>query len=372
MNPVDVLKSLIEIDTRNPPGNTENAVEYLEGLFSSYKTKVVGEDGKLNLIVEISKGNPEFLFTSHLDTVPCDDALLTPKIVDGKIYGRGSCDAKGAVSSIVSAFYNFESESGITLAFTADEEVGGRLGLGKVMETLNPDYVVIGEPFGSDKIGVAQATVVSLNLVVHGKSGHTAIADIREGAVYRASKIITELVDEFSRLKGDRSKYLRKLEELGLEVEYRGNGDAVFNPAIVKAGVKRNVVPDRCVIEADVRLAPWIDVERVRERFQLEDVDVFVAGFLRNFGFSLDAVDVDKDTFLIELIRESIRLEGLNPKAVVTLGVGDIRHVRNKGIPAFYFGPLGEGLHSNSEFVYIDELYRCARIYRNIVNLSEK
>ncbi len=372
MNPVEVLKSLIEIDTRNPPGNTENAVEYLEGLFSSYRTKTVGDGGKLNLIVEISKGEPEFLFTSHLDTVPCDDSMLTPRIVNGKVYGRGSCDAKGCVAAIASAFNEFECDAGIMLAFTADEEIGGRLGLGRVMEHISPDYVIIGEPFGSDRIGVAQATVVSMNLIVHGKSGHTAIADIKKGAIYRASKLITQIVDRFSELEGNKADYMRELERLGLEIEYRGNGDAVFNPSIVRAGIKRNVVPDKCVIEADVRFAPWIDPESVRSHFQLEGVDVFITGYLRSFGFSLDAVRHEDDRKLIEMMRGAIEAEGLKPKAVVTLGVGDIRHVRNRGIPAFYLGPGGGGLHSDDEFVYIDEIHRAVNIYRNIVTLSER
>ncbi len=371
MDSLQILKNLIEIDTRNPPGNTENAVEYLEGLFSSYRTRVVGEDGKLNLIVDISKGNPHFLFTSHLDTVPCDESMLTPRIEDGRVYGRGSCDAKGCVAAIVSAFHGFESEAGIKLAFTADEEIGGRLGLGRVMNHVNPDYVIVGEPFGCDRIGVAQATVVSLNLIVHGRSGHTAIADIKEGAVYRASKLITELVDKFEGMRGRRDEYLSRLESLGLEVEYRGNGDAVFNPSIVRAGIKRNVVPERCVVEADVRFAPWIDVDSVRENFHLDNVDVFITGFLRSFGFSLDSVPYERDRKLIEIMAKAIKQEGVSPKAVVTLGVGDIRHVRNRGIPAFYLGPGGDGLHSDGEFVYIDEIYSTVRIYRNIVTLSE-
>ncbi len=372
MDPVEILKSLIEIDTRNPPGNTENAVEYLEGLFSPYASRTIGENGKLNLIVEISRGKPEFLFTSHLDTVPCDDSMLTPRVENGKVYGRGSCDAKGCVAAIASAFHEFESGAGIKLAFTADEEIGGRLGLGRVMDHISPDYVIIGEPFGSDRIGVAQATVVSMNLIVHGKSGHTAIADIREGAVYKASKLIIQFVDMFSKLKGDREKYMRELERMGLEVEYRGNGDAVFNPSIIRAGVKRNVVPDKCVIEADVRFAPWIDAESVRRQFYLEDVDVFITGYLRSFGYSLDAVKHEDDRRLVEIMRRAIEAENLKPKAVVTLGVGDIRHVRSRGIPAFYLGPGGEGLHSDREFVYIDEIHRAVRIYRNIVTLSEK
>lgn len=369
MDPVEVLKNLIEIDTRNPPGNTESAVEYIETLFSSYSLKVLGKEGKLNVVVEISRGKPEFLFTSHLDTVPSDDSMLTPKVADGRVYGRGSCDAKGCVAAMISAFHGFESDRGITLAFTADEEVGGNLGLGIVMEHLSPDFVIVGEPFGSNRIGVAQASVVALKLIVHGKSGHTATASVREGAVYRASKLIISAVNKFSEIKGNRNEYMSRLRSLGFDVEFRGNGDVVFNPSIVRAGVKRNVVPDVCEIDADVRVAPWVDLSVIREAMRYECVDVFITGYLRPFGFALDGVDERKDIELLNLLGKAIRLERMTPKAVVSLGVGDVRHVRVKGIPAFYYGPGGENLHSKNEFIYIDEIEKAVRVYRRIATL---
>ncbi len=372
MDAVKILSDLIRIDTRNPPGYTSEAVNYLENLFSSFNRKVVGEKGKENLIVEISKGKPEFLFTSHLDTVPCDESMLKPKIEDGKVYGRGSCDAKGCIASIISAFYEFEKEGeiGLKLAFTADEEIGGKLGLGMVMKNLNPDYVIIGEPFGSDKIGIAQAHVISARIEVFGESGHTATADVKKGAIYKASKFIIDTIEIVSKINGGREDYFKKIEEIGLEVEYRGNGDVVFNPSIIRGGIKRNVVPEKCEIEADVRIAPWLSPESLRNYFSYKDIDVKILGYLRAFGYCLDAVNKKRDLELIELIRRAIEIEGLKAKAVVSLGVGDIRHVRYKGIPAFYLGPKGENLHGRNEFVYINEITRVSKIYRNIAELA--
>jgi len=369
MDVVEVLKDLIKIDTRNPPGNTERAVEYLEEIFTSYNTKVSGKDGKMNLVVEISKGKPEFLFTSHLDTVPSDDSMLSPRVENGRVYGRGSCDAKGSVSAMVLAFHDFECDRGIKLAFTADEEVGGVMGLGEVMNNLSPDFVVVGEPFGVNRIGVAQAWVISAKLTVHGQSGHTAMADIKKGAVYRSAEIIINSVNKFSEIEGMGSWYESKIKEMGFELEFRGNGNAVFNPSIIRAGVKRNVVPDRCEIEVDIRIAPWINPREIREIINYEGVEIELNGFLKPFGFYFDDVPEQKDMELLEIMKRAIEKEGMSAKAVVSLGVGDIRHVRVKGIPAFYLGPRGENLHSKNEFVYIDELKKAIRVYRNIVTL---
>ncbi|MEM0023033.1 MAG: M20/M25/M40 family metallo-hydrolase, partial [Archaeoglobaceae archaeon] len=64
---------------------------------------------------------------------------------------------------------------------------------------------------------------------------------------------------------------------------------------------------------------------------------------------------------------EAIRGENLSPKAVFSLGVGDSRHVRKFGIPAFYIGPGGGNLHSEDEFVFISELRLATKIYRSII-----
>ncbi|WP_290898608.1 M20/M25/M40 family metallo-hydrolase [Ferroglobus sp.] len=366
-----VLEELIKIDTRNPPGRTSEAVEFLENIFSSHTTKIYeAEEGKENLVVEIAKGKPSLMFNSHLDTVPAKDILLTPVFVDGRVYGRGSCDAKGCVAAIVEAFLNFEPEIGLKLSFTADEEVGGKLGLDYVLEREKADYVIVSEPFGSDSIGVAQAKVYSIDIIVKGNSGHTASADVKSGAIYKASKLIVDAVDYFSSIEEKNLDSLQKL--LGTPVEIRGRGVAAFNPAIIEGGVKRNVVADKCVIKADVRLMPWVDEAKVFSKIAGGDVELVVQGVLKPYGLSFDGVDLNADLRFFEIIKSSIASFGLKPKATVSLGVGDIRHARKRGIPAFYLGPKGENLHADDEFVYVDEIFRVAKIYRRIAEKLAK
>ncbi len=369
VNILDILKDLIKIDTRNPPGYTGNAVEYIQNIFSSYNCHVIEKNGKENIVIEISRGKPEIMFNSHLDTVPASDLMLNPIIVNGKLYGRGACDAKGCVSAIISAFYGYESYEcgkGIYLSFTADEEIGGKLGLDLVLEKYNPDYIIIGEPTGSDRVGIAQARVISADIVVSGKSGHTAIQDVKEGAIYKASKFIISAVEFFSSLRGNMD-YLNEIKrELGVDIEIRGSGEAVFNPSIIKGGNKRNVVSDRCVIKADIRVMPWIEIDMLREFFRkFEGVEIIVEGHLEPYGFGLDGVEKNKDLKLFNALKNAMK----KCTAVVSLGVGDIRHARKRGIPAFYLGARGGEIHGNGEFVYINDLYRCVNIYRKIVEL---
>ncbi len=368
-DPLELTKDLIKIDSRNPPGLTTDIVEFLESIFSSYKTKIIEKvEGKPNLIVEISKGKPELMLTSHMDTVPAKEALLNPVVVDGKLYGRGACDAKGCIASIVNASLSLTSppECGLKLAFTSDEEIGGVNGLGFVFDRMKSDYVIIGEPFGADRIGVLQAGVVSADIVVRGNSGHTATQDVRGGAIYKASEYIVRVVKDVSSLSGDYKAYHKRFKEIGLELEFRGTNHAVFNPALIKGGVKRNVVAPKCEIQCDVRFAPWIPHERIREVLA-GDVEFKINGVLKPYGLFIDDVDLERDVQFLQLLINSIESKGLKAHGVCSIGVGDTRHVRKHGIPAFYYGPKGYGLHGDNEYVIIDELYTTSDVLREII-----
>ncbi|MEM1576593.1 MAG: M20/M25/M40 family metallo-hydrolase [Archaeoglobaceae archaeon] len=369
---VELTKELIKIDTRNPPGDTSQAVDFLEKLFSSFKTKSYTHEGKESLLVEISKGEKTLMLSSHLDTVPCGDELLNPITVNGKLYGRGSCDAKGCVASICSAVLKLEDIGvGLKVAFTADEEVGGRNGLKKVFEAEKCDAVVIGEPTGCSSINVLQACVLALDIEFEGKDGHTATRDARDGAIFKASKFITEIPELFKNLKGNYEPYKSLFEGLGIPFVIK-TWEAVFNPSIIKGGIKRNVVAPKCELSADIRFAPWISVEEVLHMLSREGLNFKVSGFLPAYGILVDSVPLENDLRLLRIISDAIRSEGLNPRAVFSLGVGDTRHVRKFGIPAFYFGPGGENLHSEDEFVYISELRLATKIYRKIIENFRK
>ncbi len=368
-DPLELTKDLIKIDSRNPPGLTTDVVEFLESIFSSYKTKIIEKvEGKPNLIVEIGKGKPELMLTSHMDTVPAKEALLNPAVVDGKLYGRGACDAKGCIASIVHASLSLTSspECGLKLAFTSDEEVGGVNGLGFVFNRLKADYVIIGEPFGADRIGVLQAAVISADIIVRGNSGHTATQDVKEGAIYKASRYIIRVVEDISSLSGDYKAFSDRLEEIGLKLEFRGANHAVFNPALIKGGVKRNVIAPECEIQCDIRFAPWIPQEKIREILAGE-VDFKINGVLKPYGLFVDEVDVKRDLQLLKLLMDSIISKGLKPHGVCSIGVGDTRHVRKHKIPAFYYGPKGHGLHGDNEYVIIEELYTCSDVLKEII-----
>jgi len=373
---VEITKELVKIDTRNPPGETTRAVEFLEELFSSFKTKVYEKaDGKPSLVVDVKAGNPEIMLTSHLDTVPAPDELLNPVVADGKLYGRGACDAKGCVAAMVVAAFEYinrieelnSENAALKLAFTSDEEVGGVNGLGHVFRHEQSDFVIIGEPLGMGYVGALQACVVSADLTIKGESGHTATKDAREGAIYRAAEYIISRVEEFSKLKGSYSDIKEKFARIGYDFQIRGVSQAVFNPSGISGGTKRNVVADSCRIEADIRFAPWIPREEIRRALRDEGVEIKVNGVLEPYGVFMDEVDEKDDLMLLNAIKRVYERRGAGAVAVFSLGVGDTRHVRKYGIPAVYLGPGGGELHGKNEYVNLDELREFPWVYMDVV-----
>ena len=379
MDVVEITKELVKIDTRNPPGETIRAVEFLEELFSPFKTKIYEKvEEKPSLVVEVVEGSPEIMLTSHLDTVPAPDELLNPVMTDGKLYGRGACDAKGCVAAMVVAAFEYlkrlengQSErirnAGLKLAFTSDEEIGGVNGLGHVFKHERSDFVIIGEPMGMGYVGALQACVVSADLTIRGESGHTATKDAREGAIYRAAEYIISKVEEFSKLKGSYSDIRERFSRIGYDFEIRGVSHAVFNPSGISGGTKRNVVADSCRIEADIRFAPWISREEIRRVLRDEGVEIKVNGVLEPYGVFTDEVREEDDLKLMNAIRKVYERRGAGAVAVFSLGVGDTRHVRKYGIPAVYLGPGGGELHGKNEYVNLDELKEFPYVYVDVI-----
>ncbi len=374
MELINILKDLVKIDTRNPPGITTEAVEYLQRIFSSFRTKVRSKvNGKENLIVDVFRGKPTILLTSHLDTVPSDDILLNPIIVNGKLYGRGSCDAKGCVAAICCAVLGLDDlDIGLKVAFTSDEEVGGSNGLAFVFEKEKADYVLIGEPTGCDSVGVLQASVLSLNINFKGKSGHTATKLAINGAIARASKYILERIKLFNNLYGNFSKFENYFKNLGFHEFKVKTWHAVFNPSLIKGGIKRNVVAPSCTIYADIRFAPWISVDEVRRMLVIDDAEFEVEGFLSPYGPLCDRVNPKSDGIMLKNLVNAIKNNSITPKAVFSLGVGDSRHVRKFGVPAFYYGPGGEDIHGENEFVYVSELFMAVKVYKSFLKLMSE
>jgi succinyl-diaminopimelate desuccinylase len=129
MNALTTLKDLIAIPSVNPMrANSGEAAEraatdYLESLLRREQIDCERQtvaDGRENLIavVHASKGPSTggLLLNSHIDTVPVANMAITPfdpVLKDGRVFGRGSCDAKASIAAMLAALLvlSFNSQS---------------------------------------------------------------------------------------------------------------------------------------------------------------------------------------------------------------------------------------------------------------------
>ncbi|GJQ09568.1 hypothetical protein GpartN1_g1359.t1 [Galdieria partita] len=181
------------------------------------------KERRLNVFASrLGDPNPSIVFCSHLDTVP----PFIPSSVrdDGFLYGRGVCDARGLVASMLIAAQNFSR--GVGLLFVTGEETDhdGMKEANKLR--LDTEYLIVGEPT-ENKIPIAQAGVLKMKLISEGVSCHSAYPERGKSAIVPLIKLLSELL-EF--------KDYPKDPELG---------ETVLNVGLMSGGIADNVIPDR-------------------------------------------------------------------------------------------------------------------------------
>jgi acetylornithine deacetylase len=255
MDAVSLLQDLVRLPS--PSGKEEAVVARLESAFRElgWTPQVRGR----NLTAALDGGEgPLLLLNSHTDTVPVGEEWtkdpLAANVEAGRIYGRGTNDAKGCLVAMVlgaaAAFKTRAPKGRVLLAATCEEEVMGQ-GLEKLLPDLpRPDAAVVGEPTGL-KPAVAQKGLIVLEITAAGRSAHAA-----HGGGVNAVEAAARDVLALSGLAFDRS--------------HAALGRPSLNVTQISGGTRHNVIPDRCKLVVDIRTTPDYSVDeivaRVREK----------------------------------------------------------------------------------------------------------
>ena len=203
----DLLKSLLRIDTTNPPGNEEEAIarvaDYCQQI--GLEANIVSADPKRpNLVArwsaeESNRSGRPLILSCHLDVVPADPERWTHSPFsahdDGEyIWGRGAIDMKGFAAMALATIAKLKSENvaikrDIIFVAVSDEEAGTKLGSRWLVDNHpellggNPEYVIneVGGFTVHQKgrrfypVQVAEKGVAWLRLTVTGKPGHSSL-----------------------------------------------------------------------------------------------------------------------------------------------------------------------------------------------------
>ncbi|MFL6672698.1 MAG: ArgE/DapE family deacylase [Massilia sp.] len=266
---VAFLQQVIRIPTDTPPGNNAphaDAVADMVGEFgwSAEKHAVpqqlvrdYGMESITNLVVRRRYGDagPTLALNAHGDVVPPGEGWTKPPyggvIEDGYIYGRAAAVSKSDFATYIYAVRALEAlgvplKGALELHFTYDEEFGGLLGPGWLLEQglTRPDYVIAAG--FSYNIVTAHNACLQLEITVHGKAGHGAMPETAIDALQAAARILNAIYGQLPELKKIKSKV-------------PGIDSPTMLVGRIDGGTNTNVVPGKVVLKMDRRMIPEED-----------------------------------------------------------------------------------------------------------------
>jgi acetylornithine deacetylase/succinyl-diaminopimelate desuccinylase-like protein len=388
---VELTRDLIQLDTTNPPGQEDIAVELIERVLDEAgiaSARYENARGRSNLVARL-KGRgeaPPFLLQGHVDVVTTvnQDWAHRPfggEIVDGYLWGRGALDMKGGVAMMVSAVLRAQAKGGapgdLVLAVLADEEAGGHQGA-KFLVDKHPELFTgikhgIGESGGVVQhlggkrfypIMVSEKRGCQVLATLRGPGGHGSIP-AHGGAMAKLGEMLTKL--DAGRLPVHITPPVRLLLEgmrEALDEPWKGRMAALLDPAradgmlselgplgrnldaalhntvnatMISGGLKVNVIPSEVQVQLDGRLLPGFGPEdMLRELRAVVGPDPELE--VQLLGPAQPDIDLSQLELLASVLREAD--PGCVPLPFLVTGGTDARHFAKLGIRTYGFLPL--------------------------------
>jgi succinyl-diaminopimelate desuccinylase len=389
------LRRMVKIATVNPPGRDyQSMVEHLRDRLRGLDMKttvhrvpdaVVADAGvdpvfaRYNVVARWDVGARRTVhFNAHYDVVPVAAADWKVEPFDGKVnagwlYGRGAGDMKGSIVALLGALEALRATGttpavNIEISFTADEETGGRLGAGWIVQQglVRADYAVECEGSSGSRVGVGHNGVLWLEVDVVGKAAHASSPDRGVNAFEKMALIVHQLQSMQRRL-------------CAASRRWRDPDGSWRQPTISVGGVfgggqgqKVNTVPARARFTIDRRLVPG---ERLAEA-EAELVGALVEAARRVDArhrvrtlLGIEPCLIDSRGELPAAFARSVRRVRRHAVGFrVTTGFTDLHYFVDKlGLPGIGYGVSGERAHGADERVSVRDLVQTARTYADFL-----
>ncbi len=239
MDAVTLTRQLVDIESIT--GNEAAVGNYLYGELCrlGYQTKKMPVEGERFNVYATSPDHsePAVVFSTHMDTVP---PFIASSEGAGRIYGRGSCDAKGIIAAQIAAAERLRHRGVyVGLLFVAGEERDS-LGAQRANEyvanghTAKPRFLVNGEPT-ENRLALASKGTLRVEVTARGRMAHSAYPELGESA-------IDKLIPALARL---RAMPLPSDPEVG---------PCTLNIGLIEGGRAPNVIPDYAHADLSYRL----------------------------------------------------------------------------------------------------------------------
>ena len=344
LNPVDLLSRLVAIPSVSR--QEDRVAGFLRDLLADQGLDARRVGNNVICAVQGARPGPVFLLNSHLDTVPARDGWLTdpwePTIVEGRLVGLGSGDAKASVAAMACATAQIAREGldrgTLIFAATCNEEIADP-GIEEILPELGRiDAALVGEPT-SLQAAVAQGGLLILEATARGRTAHAARAHLGLNALTVAARDLIAL------------------DALVLDRDHPFLGRSTANVTVLRGGSSHNVIPDACDYTIDIRYTPaWSPDELVAL------IDAATEAEIRVRSQRLVPVETSTEAPVARCLKEA------HPEVSFFGSPTMSDWVFLKGVDAIKIGP-GDSprSHPANESVAVEEVERAVAVYAGCV-----
>lgn len=314
-------------------------------------------------------GSPCLTFAGHTDVVPPGPLAawhyppFSAQIVDGRLYGRGAADMKGAVAAMVVAaerfVTNYPEHSGrLALLITSDEEGEATDGTRRVVETLlqrgeRIDYCLVGEPSSQSQLGdvikIGRRGSLSAMVTIHGIQGHVAYPHLADNPLHRAVPALQALLA----MEWDQGNAQFPATSLQITEIQAGSG-------------VDNVIPSQLQLRLNWRYSPQITAPQIQQRV-MALLDSYQLSSTISWRLAGEPFSTPPGALLEAVVATVQHCTGLTPEQSTAGGTSDGRFIATMGAQVVELGVSNATIHQANESVCVAELTLLCQLYQQLM-----
>jgi acetylornithine deacetylase len=364
----DTLARLVQINSINPlltpgaPGEREIA-EYTAANLRAFGAEVERHEpvpGRISVTGRLkgTGGGKSLMLNGHYDTVDVENMPepFSGAVRDGKLYGRGSYDMKGAVAACMTALKAL-ADSGqrlrgdVIVAAVADEEYGS-IGTEDLARRIKVDGAIVTEPTHLE-ICLAHKGYQWIEVTANGRAAHGSKFTEGVDANMRMGRFLGRL-DRLERaLRARKPHPLVGPPSLHAATLAGGSGLSTY-AASSKLEIERRTIPGETAGQV------MAEIEQLIAEVRAEDpgAEITAKAF-----FVREPFEVAPESPIVRALEAAAtEVLGRTPKQVGDTPWMDSALLSAAGIETVVFGPTGAGAHASVEWVDLESVYRTAEI----------
>lgn len=314
-------------------------------------------------VVGVRKGRGDgksLMLNGHYDTVTLagyDGDPLDPKIVDGRLYGRGSFDMKSGVAAMMVAAANADNIAGDVIVCCVADEEHASMGTAEVLEQFTADAGIVTEPMSMEPT-LWHKGFIWMDVTIHGRAYHGSRPEFGIDAIAKAGHFLARL-DEFATRMNTRSGHPQL-------------GPGSIHASIISGGEEASSYPASCKITIERRTLPGETPEQV-EREMIDILDDLVIK-VPDFSYSIEMglvrqpFETDENSDIARtLLQNAEKVMGRKPNLRAEPFWTDAALLHEAGISCLLFGVDGYGAHAAEEWVDVETVRQLTMVLQGAI-----